>query len=86
MTRLSIELTEHQHQQIKAVAALQGKSIKAYALERLVPMNQDEEKAMSELQTLLNQRIDGVRRDELSSKSIDTIFDEVWHEGNGDKE
>ena len=32
MSRLSIDLTPEQHQKIKAVAAMQGKSIKEYVL------------------------------------------------------
>ena len=31
MSRLTIEITEQQHQSIKALAAMQGKSIKEYA-------------------------------------------------------
>ncbi len=36
MSRLTIEVTEQQHQSIKAMAALQGQSIKEYVLERLL--------------------------------------------------
>ena len=34
MSRLTIDITDQQHQSIKAMAALQGKSIKEYAIER----------------------------------------------------
>lgn len=34
MSRLSIEISERQHQKIKALAALSGKSIKEYILEK----------------------------------------------------
>ncbi|WP_247648063.1 hypothetical protein [Pannonibacter phragmitetus] len=37
MSRLTIDLTDKQHQSLKALAALQGKTIKQYALERLFP-------------------------------------------------
>ncbi|MBA4207724.1 MAG: antitoxin, partial [Polymorphum sp.] len=32
MSRLTIDLTDKQHQSLKALAALQGKTIKQYAL------------------------------------------------------
>ena len=83
MARLSIEVTDQQHQQIKAVAALQGKSIRDYALERLIPMTQDEENAMQELKALLNDRIESAMRGEVSTKTIDEIFDEVMSEQEG---
>ena len=46
MSRLTIEITEQQHQSIKALAAMLGKSIKEYAMQRLLPLTPDEEKAM----------------------------------------
>jgi hypothetical protein len=48
MSRLTIEVTEQQHQRIKALAALQGQSIKEYALQRLFPVTPapDEAQAM----------------------------------------
>lgn len=36
MGRLSIEITKQQHQQIKAIAALQGMSIKDYILQAVL--------------------------------------------------
>ncbi len=37
MSRLTIDITDHQYQSLKALAALEGKSIKQYTLERLFP-------------------------------------------------
>ena len=37
MSRLTIDITSQQHQNLKALAALQGKTIKQFALERLFP-------------------------------------------------
>ena len=82
MTRLSIELTEQQHQQIKATAALQGKSLKDYAVERLLPMTEDEKKAMAELKALLLPRIERARRGEVSTQSFDEIVEEAVREDN----
>ena len=43
MSRLSIELTQEQHQRLKAMAALHGKSIKNYVLDRSLPDLPDRE-------------------------------------------
>lgn len=37
MSRLTIDMTEQQHQSLKALAALEGKTIKQYTIERLFP-------------------------------------------------
>ena len=80
MTRLSIELTEQQHQSIKALAALQGKSLKEYAVERLLPMTPEEEKAMGELKALLAPRIERAMRGEVSASTVDEIFEKGMQE------
>jgi hypothetical protein len=57
MSRLTIDVTDQQHQSLKAMAALQGKTIKQYAIERLFPSASDEEAALQELKALLAQRL-----------------------------
>ncbi len=37
MSRLTIDITEQQHKALKAMAALEGKTIRQYALEKLFP-------------------------------------------------
>jgi predicted methyltransferase MtxX (methanogen marker protein 4) len=81
MSRLTIDITEQQHQRIKALAALQGKSIKEYAIERLFASTPDEEQAMAELKTLLAPRIAGALRGDVSSKSVDEIVEDVIRSG-----
>ena len=49
MSRLTIDITEQQHKALKAMAALQGKTIKEYALERLFPAATGEEQAWADL-------------------------------------
>jgi uncharacterized protein (DUF1778 family) len=44
MSRITIDVTDQQQHALKAIAALEGKSIKQYALERLFPS--DEQQAM----------------------------------------
>ena len=76
MSRLTIDITDKQHQNLKALAALQGKTIKQYAVERLFPNGAGEEQAWQELKTLLDQRIaDGLAGD-VSDMSIDAIVAE----------
>ncbi len=81
MSRLTIDITEQQHQSIKAMAALQGKSIKDYAIERLFPPAADEEQALGELKNLLSQRLAEANRGEVSTKSITDVADEALRAG-----
>ncbi|GGA98302.1 hypothetical protein GCM10011491_28190 [Brucella endophytica] len=81
MSRLTIDITEQQHQSLKALAALQGKTIKQYALERLFPGDTDADQAWQELKTLLGMRIEEALAGKVSTKSIDEILDEELNEG-----
>ena len=85
MSRLSIEVTPEQHQRLKAYAALQGKSIKDYVLERALPPLPEnnflsEEEALHQLETFLKPRIEAAERGEVISKSVEQIFEEAQHE------
>lgn len=82
MSRLSIDLTPEQHQKIKAVAALQGKSIKEYVLAQILPASSDEDMALNELETLLDERIKSARAGKISKKSVEEIFQEVYSESS----
>ena len=74
MSRLSIDLTEQQHQSLKALAALQGKTIRQYAVERLFqPVTEDDEAAWRDLKALLAHRIAEGLAGEVSDKSFDEI-------------
>ncbi|WP_417490445.1 antitoxin [Maricaulis sp.] len=76
MSRLTIDMTDQQHQSLKALAALQGKTIKQYALERLFPGDTDAERAWQELKTLLEARIEEAQAGKVSARSIGEILDE----------
>lgn len=76
MSRLTIDLTDKQHQSLKALAALQGKTIKQYALERLFPGGVDGGEAWQELKDLLESRINDGLAGKVSSKTISEILDE----------
>ncbi len=85
MRRLSIEVTPQQHQRLKAIAALQGKTIKEYVLERALPpapkqSPQSDEEALQQLEEFLAPRIESAERGEFSSRSVDKIFEDVRQE------
>jgi predicted DNA-binding protein len=82
MSRLSIELTPEQHQRLKAMAALQGKTIKEYILERSLPdlpnrESMTEEEALRQLEQFLKPRIEAAERGEISSRTPAQIFEGV---------
>ena len=76
MSHLTIDITDQQHQSLKALAALQGKTIKQYALERLFPDDVDADTAWQELKTLLENRINDGLAGKVFAKSIGEILDE----------
>lgn len=76
MSRLTIDITDQQHQRLKALAALQGKTIKQYALERLFPGDADADQAWQDLKILLGTRINDGFAGKASAKSIGEILDE----------
>ena len=82
MSRISIEVTPEQHQRLKAIAALHGKSIKDYVLERALPPLPEmealsEEGTLHRLEMFLKPRIEVAERGEVVAKSVTQIFDEV---------
>jgi len=76
MSRLTIDITDQQHQSLKALAALQGKTIKQYALERLFPGDTDADQAWQELKAMLGNRINDGLAGKVSTKSVGEILDE----------
>jgi Antitoxin ParD len=82
MSRLTIDITDQQHQNLKAMAALQGKSIKQYTLERLFPENSEGDQDWSELQSLLGARIAEGLAGKLSPHSVEEILNEELQRDN----
>lgn len=76
MSRLTIDITDQQHQNLKALAALQGKTIKQYALERLFPGDANGDQAWQELRALLGERINEGLAGQVSTKSLADILNE----------
>ncbi len=60
---------------------MQGKSIKEYVLNRILPTSSDEEMALEELETLLDERVKLAKAGKISQKSVEEIFQEVYSEG-----
>ncbi len=73
MQRISIEVTEQQGRTLKAMAALQGKSIKDFVLASTI--GTDEGQALGELEALLRERAEQVEAGQVSTRSVDEIFD-----------
>ena len=76
MSRLTIDITSQQHQSLKALAALQGKTIKQYALERLFPGDANDDQTWQELKALLGERINEGLAGKVSTKSVGDILNE----------
>ena len=79
MSRLTIDISDQQHQSLKAMAALQGKTIKQYTLERLFPAD---DRTWKELQTLLTNRVNDGLAGKVSDKSVSQILDEELADGS----
>lgn len=82
MGRLSIDVTVREHQQIKMLATLQGKTIREYAREKLLqpvgtPIKSEEMTAWQEFGALAKERIAEADSDDISTRSFDEIFDLV---------
>ncbi len=82
---LSIEVTQEQHQRLKAVAALRGQSIKDYVLERVLPPPPevnvaDEEQVLRQLEAFLRVRVEEAEQGTIINKSVRQIFEETHQE------
>ncbi len=80
--RLSIEVTQEQHQKLKAVSALQGQSIKDYVLERVFqPLPEinaaSGEEALRQLEAFLQPRVEAAEQGLVVNKSVLAIFEEA---------
>jgi hypothetical protein len=86
MGRLSIEVTPEQHQRLKAFAALHGKSIKEYVLDRTLPPpisdvdSLSEDEALHRLEMFLKPRIEEAERGEVVNQTATEIVAELKRE------
>lgn len=78
MNRISIDVTASEHQRLKALAALQGQSIKDFVLSRTLGENSaDANNALMELESLLRRRLQHAESGAVSKKTISQIFDDT---------
>jgi len=80
MRRISIDVTSKEHQKLKAMAALKGKSIKDYVLERTLGAAGDKSEAVAlkELETLLDERIRSAENGAVSRRTVGAIFQDAY--------
>ena len=76
MSRISIDVTPEEHQRLKAIAALCGKSIKEYVIERTLGAegSTSEDAALDELEALLDSRIGEKKRKRSNRQTVSQIF------------
>lgn len=79
MSRISIDVTPQQHQKLKAMAALQGKSIKEFVLACTLG-EQDESQALAELEAILDQRLRNAQSGGISPRTVGDIIEQVKRE------
>ncbi len=85
MSRISIDVTPDEHQKLKALAALQGKSIKEFVLASTIgaALDGDEAHALSELTQLLERRLANARNGGVSTRTVGQIIDQVKRDVSG---
>jgi hypothetical protein len=70
MARLTIDMTNQEHQALKAMAALEGKTIKQFTLERLFSVDNSGSEALEPIKALLAERVAQAQRGELADGSV----------------
>lgn len=87
MSRISIDVTPEQHKNLKVLAALQGKSIKEYVLDRTLSRpDSEEEQAVLELEAILKDRIRKAEAGEVSKRLVSDIFEQAYRESDARSE
>ena len=84
MSRISIDVTDQEHQRLKAMAALQGKSIKDFVLARTIGA-QALDADIAELEALLDERLQKARTGGVSQRDVGAILEQVKQETAGDE-
>jgi hypothetical protein len=81
MSRISIDVTPEEHQKLKAMAALRGKSIKEFVLASTLGAH-GEDNALRELEALLDKRLENARAAGVSSGTVQDIVKQVTREAS----
>ncbi len=77
MRRISIDVTDDEHKKLKAMAALRGKSIKDYVLERTLGTDKTDDADLRALEELLDDRIRAVEAGAVSRRTATAVFAEA---------
>lgn len=86
MSRITIDVTAEEHQKLKALAALQGLTIKDYVLGNTIrSARSDEEAALSELEEMLDKRIQQFGKQGSSERTVSDIFNQAYRESESEK-
>jgi len=85
MSRISIDVTAEEHQRLKALAALQGKSIKEFVLASTLGAQIDGALAqdLAELEAILDKRLQTVRAGGVSQRTVGALLEQVKREVSG---
>ena len=85
MSRISIDVTAEEHQRLKALAALQGKSIKEFVLASTLGAQNDGALAqdLAELEAILDKRLQTARAGGGSQRTVKEIVEQVKREVSG---
>ncbi len=78
MSRLSIDLTDDQHKRLKAIATLEGKTMKQFAVERLLPAQDGLDEDWERIKEFINERIDSGNAGDISTRTFDEIVDSAF--------
>jgi len=77
MSRISIDVTPEEHRKLKAVAALSGKTIKQYVMERALSDDAQVADDLAALEAYLEPRIKSAKQGEVSGRSARDILNAV---------
>ncbi len=81
MSRISIDVTDSEHQKLKALAALQGLTIKEFVLSRTIG-DETLGPVLAELERLLDGRMERARTEGFSTRSVGDIFGDARREAD----
>ena len=73
MSRILIDVTDQEHRKLKALAALQGQSVKDFVLARTIG-EQALDADLAELEALLDKRVDRAKAEGTSTRTVGDIF------------
>ena len=82
MSRISIDVTPEEHKRLKALAALQGKSIKEFVLESTLG-GQAFDADLAELEGLLRQRLEQAEAGPGSTRTVADVFRQAREASDG---